>query len=93
MVKNHHVTFVDGLEAWGFEKDRLELLAGELRRLFGVSAAVGVRSGTEDNLSKGRKQLWSLKLGGKLSDEVKGALAARGVDNVKLPPKKKGKRK
>ena len=93
MVKNHHVTFVDGLEAWGFEKDRLELLACELRRLFGVSAAVGVRSGTEDNLSKGRKQLWSLKLGGQLSDEVKGALAARGVDKAKLPPKKKGKRR
>ena len=93
MVKNHRVTFVDGLEGWGFDKTRLELLAGELRRLFGVSAAVGVRSGTEDNLSKGRKELWSLKLGGMISEKVKDALIARGVNDVRLPTKKKGQRK
>ena len=93
MVKNHRVTFVDGLEGWGFDKARLELLAGELRRLFGVSAAVGVRSGTEDNVSKGRKELWSLKLGGMISEKVKDALVARGVKDVRLPTKKKGQRK
>jgi len=58
----------------------MEEMARDFRKQLGVSASVLVRNGTMG----GKKELWSLQLGGKLSNQAKDSLALRGVTKVKI---------
>ena len=83
-VRNNNITTIDYLEEWGLSKADLHTLAAELRKTFSVSAAVAVRAGTKDNAAKGRRELYSINLGGKFVHQIADNLRARGVAKVDI---------
>ena len=83
-VCNKNVTFVDYLESWGYDKDKMKALAKEWRKRFSVSASVAERSGTEGSDSK----FWSVQLQGKYAEQVASSLRDFGVKNVSIHAKK-----
>lgn len=79
-VRNKNVTMVDGLDDWGFTKARLADLAKEYRRCFSVSVSVAERKGS----SGGQRELWSIQVQGKYSQELAKDLEGRGIPRKKI---------
>lgn len=90
-VRGKNVTFIDGLDSWGFTKENMSHLAKDLRKRYSSSATVAARTGSESQalaaaaLGKpAKKALWSVQVQGKWGEQVKGFLAEQGVDTVKV---------
>ena len=79
-VRNKNVTFIDGLDDWGFSKERMEDLAKEFRKRFSASASVGERQGN----NSGKRDLWSIQVQGKYIHQVAEALKDKGITKVQL---------
>ena len=78
LVKNKNVTFIDGLEEWGFTKAMQQDLAKELRRRYSASASVSTRTGSENS----KKVLWSIQVQGKYMDQIATYLKSRGISKI-----------
>ena len=82
-VRDKNVTFIDGLEEWGFTKETQTELAKELRKRFSASASVNERTGSENS----KKVLWSVQVQGKYMDQIANCLKSKGISKVKTQAK------
>ena len=60
-VRNKNVTFIDGLESWGFTHEMLGALARDFRKRFSAASGVSERKGSEGR-DAARGALWSLSV-------------------------------